>query len=225
MLGKNLMNQALLTDGGRGGGNKKNIQLPVIDENYIYISHLDEDLQYWYLPCVPDEWTDSMGSTFAENSALGRSAPVYTYSQSGPRTVDITLNFHRDMMNDINRNRSNAKQGWGVIGEDYVDNLIHALQAIAVPKYNLSNKAIEPPLVAVRFANELFIKGVVTNQIAVTYKKPIFANGKFAQVSLGLTISEVDPYDASSIYTNGSFRGMVTTMKRVNEIDHRMGDW
>lgn len=203
---------------------KKSLSPSIIDENYIYISHLDEDLQYWYLPCIPDEITDSMGSTFVENSALGRSAPVFTYSQSGPRTVNITLNFHRDMMNKINKDYNNNPKTQE-LGEDYVDNLIHALQAIAVPKYNLSNKAVEPPLVAIRLTNEIFIKGVVTNQISVTYKKPIFSDGKFAQISLGLTISEVDPYDASSIYKNGSFRGMVTTMKGINESQHKLGIW
>lgn len=182
-----------------------------LEDNYIYISHLDEKLQYWKLPGVPDEVSDSMGSTFAENNALGRSAPVFTYSRSGPRTVHLSFNFHRDMMEDINMNFSNSTLGYG---EDYVDNLIHALQAIAVPKYNLTNKAVEPPLVAVRLTNEIFIKGVVTNAIQVTYKKPILANGKYAQVSLGIDISEVDPYDATTVYANGSFRGVVSTLKK-----------
>ena len=49
-----------------------------------------------------------MGSTFGETSALGRSAPVFTYSKSGPRTVQVELKFHRDMMDDINYGVSNA---------------------------------------------------------------------------------------------------------------------
>ena len=123
---------------------------------------------------------------------------------------------------DLNMNWSNSKLGYG---EDYVDNLLHALQAIAVPKYNLSNKAIEPPLVGLRVINEIFIKGVVTNSISVQYQKPIFANGKFAQIDLGIDIQEVDPYDAQTIYTNGSFRGMVSLMRRQSRQDFRMGDW
>lgn len=196
---------------GRAGMEQDRKNAIILDDNYIYISHLDNDLQYWKLPCVADDITDSMGSTFSENSALGRSAPVFTYSKSGPRTVRISLPLHRDIMEDANHGFSNAKLGYG---EDYVDNLIHALQAIAVPKYNISNKAIEPPLVAIRLTNEIFIKGVVTNAISVTYKKPIFANGKYAQVTIGLDISEVDPYDATTIYKNGSFRGVVATLKK-----------
>ena len=182
----------------------------LLPDNYLYISHLDEEFQYWQLPCTPETINDSMSSTFSENSALGRSAPVFTYSKSGPRTVQISLKFHRDMMDTLNAGRSNADLK---LGEDYVDNLIHALQAIAVPRYNLSNKAVEPPLVALRLSQEIFIKGVVTSAIGLEYHLPILSNGKYAQVSLSFTVSEVDPYDATSVFQNGSFRGVMKTLK------------
>lgn len=184
--------------------------MPLLD-NYIYISHLDENLKYWRLPVYPDTITDSMASTFRETNALGRSAPVMTYSNSGPRTVSFEFKLHRDMMDDVNEGYSNSElQG---DGEDYVENLLHALQAIAVPKYNLNNKFVEPPMVAVRLGDELFIKGVVNNAIQVTYQKPILTNNKYAMMSLGLTITEVDPYDATTVYSNGSFRGVVQTLR------------
>jgi hypothetical protein len=182
----------------------------LLPENYLYISHLDEEFQFWQLPCTPETISDSMASTFNETSALGRSAPVFTYSKSGPRTVQISLLFHRDMMDALNVGVSNAELK---LGEDYVDNLIKALQAIAVPRYNLSNKAVEPPLVALRLSQEVFIKGVVTSAIGLEYKLPILSNGKYAQVSLSFTVSEVDPYDATTVFQNGSFRGVVRTLK------------
>lgn len=183
----------------------------MLPDNYLYISHLDEGLQYWILPYYPETITDSMSSTFQPTSALGRSAPVYTFSNAGPRTVQINLKLHRDIMDDANANISNAKLE---IGEDYVDALIRALQSIAVPKYNLSNKAVEPPLVALRIGKEIFVKGVVTSGIGLTYEMPILSNDRYAQVSLSLTISEVDPYDATEVYKNGSFRGIVKTLKK-----------
>lgn len=183
---------------------------PLLPDNYLYISHLDEGLQYWQLPCAPETISDSMSSTFTPTSALGRSAPVYTFSNAGPRTVQISLHLHRDMMDAVNIGVSNAELQYG---EDYIDNLIKALQAIAVPRYNLSNKAVEPPLVALRLSNEVFVKGVVTSAIGLEYKLPILSNGKYAQVSLQLTISEVDPYDATTVFQNGSFRGVVNTLK------------
>jgi hypothetical protein len=188
----------------------KSTRLPMLEDNYLYISHLDEDFQFWRLPCTPDSISDSMASTFSESNALGRSAPVYTYSKSGPRTVQIELKLHRDMMDDINVGVSNANVR---LGEDYIDSLVRALQAIVVPKYNLSNKAVEPPVVALRLSKEVFIKGIVNDSIGITYKLPILSNGKYAQISLSLKITEVDPYDASTVFTNGSFRGVVKTLK------------
>ena len=99
-------------------------------------------------------------------------------------------------------------------GEDHSDKLISALQAIALPKYNLTNKAIEPPLVAIRLGRQVFIKGVVTSGITVTYRKPILSNEKYAVVGIGFTVAEVDPYDATTVYTNGSFRGLVDSMRK-----------
>jgi hypothetical protein len=152
-----------------------------------------------------------MQSNFAATNALGRTAPVYTFSNSGPRTVQISIPLHRDIMDEINIGVSNVFLGEG---EDYVDNLLKALQSIAVPKYNLQNKAVEPPLVAIRLSNEIFIKGVVTSGIGLTYSKPILSNGKYARVDLSITVSEVDPYDATSVFKNGGFRGVVQSLKK-----------
>jgi hypothetical protein len=52
----------------------------------------------------------------------------------------------------------------------------------------------------------------VTAAPGVTYEKPILANGKYAGVDISLTVSEIDPYDATAIYKNGSFRGTVSTL-------------
>ncbi len=195
---------------------KKKIDKYILPENYIYISHLDEDFQFWRLPCCPETINDTMSSSFQDTSALGRSAPVMTYGHSGPRTVQIDLKIHRDMMDDVNVGVSNAALEKG---EDYIDNLIRALQSISVPKYNLNNKAVEPPLVAIRLSNEVFIKGIVNGSIGLTYRLPILSNGKYAEVSLSLQITEVDPYDASTVFKNGSFRGVVKTLKKGMNIE------
>lgn len=182
----------------------------IIPDNYLYISHLDEEFQFWRIPVTPETINDSMSANFQSTNALGRSAPVYTYSNSGPRTVQISLKLHRDMMDAINIGVSNSELKEG---EDYVENLINALQAIAVPKYTMTNKAIEPPMVALRIANQIFIKGVIAGSIGVTYSLPILSNGKYAVVDITLTVSEVDPYTASEVLHSGGFRGVVQTLK------------
>ena len=182
----------------------------ILPDCYLYISHLDlpEEAKYWQLPGYPDEVTDNMPSEFATSTALGRSAPVYTFSNAGPRSIQLSLSFHRDMFEEMPTNVTPRDD------EDKAESFIHALQAIAVPKYNLSNKAIEPPLVAVRLGREVFIKGVVTSGINVTFGKPILVNEKYATMKVSFTISEVDPYDASTVFQNGSFRGLTATMRQ-----------
>lgn len=175
--------------------------------NYIYLYHLDE---YLFIPTFPDSITDTMTSSFESTNALSRSAPVLSYKNSGPRQVQLTLNLHRDMLYDMNLNNYNFKLD---IGEDYIDTLINKLQSMALPKYTASSKSVKPPMIAVRFGNEIFIKGVVSGSVSVTYNKPILSDGKYAQVSIAFTVTEVDPYDAKSVATNGSFRGLTSTFK------------
>ena len=183
----------------------------VLLDNYIYISHLGDDGEYLVIPTTPDSIQDTMQSTFAQQNALSRSAPVFTYSNSGPREIQITLDLHRDMMDDVNIGVSNI-----VLedGEDYIDTFIKKLQSIALPKYNLSNKFVEPPMVAIRFGDEIFIKGIVNGAVNVTYAKPILSNNKYAQVTVAFTIYETDPYDATTVSKNGSFRGLTRGMRK-----------
>ena len=197
-----------------------------LPNNYIYISHLKGEISghyddsgdnviedpYFIIPTYPDTINDSLKSTFQETNALSRSAPVYTYSNSGPRDVQFTFKLHRDMMDEFNQGVSNYKLGEG---EDYVEGLVHCLQAIAVPKYNLQNKLVEPPLVAVRISNDIFIKGIVNGGVAVNYEKPLlYPDGRYAVMVVSFTVSEVDPYDSTSIFQNGSFRGVTISMKK-----------
>lgn len=204
--------------GAIGSNTKSNLKDDVfsriLPDCYLYISHLDEDYQYWMLPGYPDDISDSMRSEFATSTALGRSAPVYTFSNAGPRTINISLEFHRDMFEDINRfNKDNFGDNRFSDSDDLAEKFIHALQAIAVPKYNLSNKAIEPPLVAVRLGREIFIKGIVSSSIDVTFSKPILVDEKYARLKISFMISEVDPYDATTVFQNGSFRGLTARLR------------
>lgn len=181
-----------------------------LDDCYLYISHLDENVQFWKLPVWPDELSDTMSSTFQSTNVLGRTAPVYTFSNAGPRTVQINIPLHRDIMEQINLDWCNAELHEG---EDYVDALIRALRAIALPKYNVENKLIEPPMLAARIGNDIFIKGVLQDSIGISYGKPILANGKYATVDVSITIAEVDPYDATQVYNEGGFRHTIRTLK------------
>lgn len=177
-------------------------------DNYVYLYHTDE---YLVIPTWPESMADSLKSTFSEQNALSRSAPVLSYSNSGPRQVTVSLHLHRSMLEDTIYNNSKMKVD---LDDDYIDTLIKRLQSIALPKYTTSSKAVTPPMVAIRFGNEIFVKGIVNGGINLNYEKPILSNGKYAQVTVSFTITEIDPYDAESVQLEGSFRGITRTFKK-----------
>lgn len=191
---------------------------------YIYFYHTDE---FFILPQYPKSITDSLESSFNSQNALSRTAPVFSYNNSGPRVTQVPLTLHRDMMNNVNKNNSyikvNTNDSSGVIvnvDDDYVDLLIKKLQAVALPRYDSTSKLVDPPRVAVRFGNEIFVKGVVTGGISLSYELPLLANNKYAQVSITFNVSETQGYDAKSIGEVGSFRGLTSgLMNRINNIN------
>lgn len=183
----------------------------LIQDNWIYIFRgSQENGEYVLIPSYPDQIQDQMISTYQQTNALARSAPVFSYSNSGPRSVNISVQLRRDMFDQINLVGSNITP---YLDEDYVDTILRKLQAIAVPEYQASSKAVQPAMVAVRFGNEVFIKGVVTGQLSVSYDKPILEGNRYATVTIGFTVYETDPYDAASVAEQGSFRGMTKTWK------------
>lgn len=175
--------------------------------NYIYLYHTDEWL---VLPEYPDSVSDKMNSTFGQQNALSRTAPVFAYSNSGPRQVQINLHLHRDMMDDVNINTSNLRLE---IDEDYVDALIRSLQAIALPSYKTAEQMVNPPMIAVKLGEEIFVKGVVIGGVSIEYQKPIMVGDRYAQCTLHFEVFEVDPFDAESVSQLGSFRGITSQFK------------
>lgn len=177
-------------------------------ENYIYLYHIDK---FVILPTYPESVQDSLSSSFNTTNIMSRTAPIFSYQYSGPRTIQVGLKLHRDMMQQINYGQSNLTVE---LGDDYVDTMVAQLQAIALPKYSASDKMVNPPLVALRFGNQIFIKGVVIGGITTTYQLPLQADGKYAVVNISFTISEIDPYDAETVINRGEIRGLARTLER-----------
>lgn len=192
-------------------------------QNYIYLYHTD---QFLLIPTYPESIQDSLSANFNSTTPLLRSAPIFSYASSGPRTVQITLALHRDIMWDLNYNTSNVKLNInnkdslqdnqiGIeVGDDYIDVLIKQLQAIALPRYQAATKMVDPPMIAVRFGNELYVKGIVNGGINVSYSGPIGRDNKYKLVNISFQVSEVDPYDALTVQIGGSFRGLNRTLER-----------
>ena len=188
-------------------------------ENYIYLHHLEK---YIILPSFPQSVADNMQVTFASQTPLARTAPIYSYSYSGPRSLNVQIELHRDMFNQVNTNNKSIKDLDIPENEDYVDAMIRYLEACALPKYSAASKMIDPPIVSVRFGDDIFIKGVIIGEVGVTYQTPIITNSlgqgsKYALVSIHFNIHEIQPFDAESVVNAGSMRGLNTTLER--------GDW
>lgn len=179
-------------------------------ENYIYLYHLGI---YIVLPTFADNIQDNLPVSFVQSSILSRSAPIYSYQNSGPRTVQLSLTLHRDMMTQINKDVSNVNLQ---VGDDYVDFLIKAIQAVTLPNYEAASKAVNPPIVALRMGTDVFIKGVITGSLGIVYNYPILDDGKYAVVNLSLTIAEIDPYDANMVLSTGSYRNVSVTLERTS---------
>lgn len=176
--------------------------------NYLYMYHTG---QFVILPTYPDTISDTLNVAFNSETPMLRTSPIFAYSRSGPRSVQITISLQRDLMSQINVGKSNLKME---IGDDYVDTIIKQLQSIALPRYASTEKMVDPPLIAVRFGNELFIKGIVSGGVTTTLTKPIIKGDKYEQVTITFDVQEVQPYDALSVQTNGLLRGLNTTLER-----------
>lgn len=182
----------------------------VMIDNYVYLYHTKTLI---IIPTYPESIADTMTATFTPTSILSRSAPIFSYSNSGPRSFNLCLHLHRDMMNQINTNASLLKRT-DLQDADYVDILIKELQAVVMPAYAASEKMVNPPLVAVKIGADFFCKGVVNGSITTTYSGPILTTDKYAEVTIDFPIQEVDPYEAATVMKQGSFRGLSTDLER-----------
>ena len=119
-------------------------------------------------------------------------------------------------MYQINKDVSDAKVA---LGDDYVDTLIKDLQACVLPDYDGTSKAVNPPVIALRVGEDIFIKGVITSQLGITWHYPLLSNGKYANMSINLSIAEIDPYDARTARIVGSYRNINTNLEYGNIYD------
>ena len=180
----------------------KRIYLPI--DNYIYLYHLNALV---ILPGYPDIVTDSTNVSFAQSNSLGRSAPIFSYTGSGPRTMQIGLNIHREALNLMNYTYSNSQlKEFFRPEDDYTDVIIRLLQAAALPVYAASEKMVDPPVVACRFGNDIYIKGVINGPVGIDYSPPILKNEKLAKIAINFSVAEVDAYDAEMVANIGSYR-------------------
>lgn len=168
-------------------------------DNYIYFHHLGRSIT---IPVDPQNLTDGLSASWASSTPLSRSAPIYSYQNSGPRSVQFSFQLHRDLVKQFNPD-------WG---EDPVDELITNIEACVLPTYKETGKIVNPPIVSVKIRDEIYIKGVVSNVTKnfdlplIYYASATHPGYKYAVVSISFSVNEVTPQDASIISKTGGYR-------------------
>ena len=185
-------------------------------DNYIYLYHTKTLIS---LQTFPDTINDNITVNFSSYTPLTRTAPIFSYVNSGPRAMQFTLKLHRDMFAEIYYLDSTLNVRENVnsltnLNDDYIETIIKEIQSAALPRYNSSEKMVDPPIVAVRFGNDIFCKGVIDSSVGVTYSGPILMNNKYACVDINFGVKEIDPYDAETIMLYGGFRGFSKDLER-----------
>lgn len=188
-------------------------------ECYIFLHHVKNikgtDGALILLPSYADSVNDTIQVSFNSNTPLARSSPIFSYSNSGPRSLQVHFDLHRDMMWQLNYQQSNLPINESD-GDDYVDIMAREIQAAALPTYNVSEKMVNPPLVSLRLGNDIFIKGVISGSVGVSYGLPILESKKYAIVKIDFGVTEVTPFSAEDVIRMGSFRGMSRTLADRN---------
>lgn len=195
--------------------------------SYIYFYHLDKEFN---IPVMPESIQNTASISFSQEAILGRSAPQVTFSSAGPRTQNVSLTLHRQLMDLENANLVKEflkdSKGQEYINDmkysikseerDAVDMLIDALAAATVPKYMDTYKAVIPPSVRCRFGNESSIAGVLSDGIQQTSSGVWLKNGKMSTVQISFTILEVQPYSSDYVMEHGFLRGISKDLSRTS---------
>lgn len=176
-------------------------------KNFIYFHHIDKAC---ILPCYPQTISESISVTWNATNLLQSSAPIQTWSNSGPRVIPFNFDLHREMLTDTNVT-SQTFLGRSLIMEEpenLMEDLISTIKAAALPKYTYVTRIVNPPIVSVSIGNQIYIKGVVNSSVTTDYKGAI-RQGKYNEVSLSFSVTEITPYDADSIQKLGNYVGQV----------------
>ena len=182
-------------------------------DNFIYVYHLNKFL---VLPAFPEDIKDDLQARFSTTEVLARSAPIFSYSNSGPRIVSFGFKLHRDLMNQVNYSNNPYIQPENK-NDDYLDVVVNCIQALSVPEYTDATKMVNPPMVAVKIGNQIFCKGIM-QQANLSYGLPLVetAGGlKYSMIDLSFSVNEVDAYTASYIAEVGSYRGLSKSLQRT----------
>jgi len=185
------------------------------------------------LPLYPDQVTESISATWSTQKVLGRSSPVSAYANTDLKTVNFSLDLHRDLMTgsfshtpqtmpDYVNHPENQVAGKQIQNDrgpfgtrTWYTNANKMLQIACYPQY--TSKGLIPPTTYFIFG-QMILKGYVTSY-QTEWKKPIL-NTFYGWNSVSITM-ECYPdtiISANEIIEKGANRGNASTQNTYNTV-------
>lgn len=161
-------------------------------DNYIYSHHTK---QIYRLPMYPEAVNDAISAIYQTTTILARSAPIQSWTSSGPRSVRFSLLLHRDL--DYEGLTEAQIEMGQTVGD--INRLFEEYQSLSLPNYS-SPMLVEPPMITVRLGKNIRITGIP--DISLVNKLPINSDGIYQVGEFSFEIREIDPYDAVKVYSS-----------------------
>lgn len=126
-------------------------------------------------PVYPEEISDGRKASYdTMPDLLYNFEPWYVFNTSGPREIDLTFKFHRDM--------------WGSHLDGGANNLIRFCEAACYAMYEGS--AVYTDMMSLYIKGSLFIHGIITN-VQKDFSGPLGQDGMPLYVELKVSFTEV----------------------------------
>lgn len=134
--------------------------------------------EYIDFPVYPEELSDGAKANYTQMpDLLYQYEPWQLYMGSGPRSMTLTFDFHRDMWTGDHR-------------DGKANELIRMCEACCYPEYRGS--AVNTSTVTMYIAGKVLISGVMTD-VSVDWDGPLGLDGWYLHCKLAITITEVAP--------------------------------
>ena len=153
----------------------------------LYSALSDESIDF---PVYPEELSDGRKANFTTMpNIIYQYEPWYMYESSGPRTVNYTFHFHRDMWTGDHR-------------DGKANELVRFCEACCYPDYNGS--AVNATTVTLYINGQKHIHGIMT-EARPKWSGPIGLDGFYLECELEISITEVSetPLSYSSVRKKG----------------------
>ena len=144
-----------------------------------------------YMPCYPEEVSDTTTVNYTSQNVLGRSEPYQAYNNSGPRTITFSFKMHREMTGNVAE----------------IENIVRYVESAVYPNYNEDNSSVAAVKASVKIGNTIYIEGIMSNEVT-NWSGPIGPDKKYNVVNISFTITEVtgNPKTSKYVSEKGGFR-------------------